>query len=677
MPDQGRSDYVWRNLSKEAFLQRNRQQLRREINAVNAVLGASYAPDVIHVTEADVWVLTYIEAGLTQGRVDPEFEHSEGERGMLPLPRNVRYWNGPSAPRWDRPMPLQQNLHHFFLYLGQLMNKVVRTTPRFTLYRDLFRWDSIKGDPQKQVQLLAGVVHGYFVSTNFTDGRVPFDEILNRFAAGLGPDAVMAGTRYKHAGTSILTNRARNIASALRLLGQSEQVFQSVSQDSGPLEFATSEEVYAPSIVRMLGETEVSTSRNSRRVKVKFPDTEALQAALTRPEISGRDTGKVNWKRKTLVLEEGPAENLAMGQDSEELVTHFDAKIIPDQQYEIDGIFDSAPESPGDPTLDDVVAMIRADRVWSKTRGAGVTIAVIDTGIYGDRPEFRNKRSWHRGYAAQPHLSPWEDDNGHGTMCAAIAAGEGGIGFARYGIAPEAHLLPCRAPNFYDSEIVDFYDKLIERAKNGETIVATNSFGLVTGSVPPPSEDNDLRDALIEAESVGIHIFFSAGNNHEMTGAPHGACGPNSIWRHKSYECLASVGTCNLDGGMWSYSSRGPGQFYKEIGSTREKPDFIAPTPRNGRIAYGQQDRTLATGWGTSGACPQAAGLAALILSLDPTLTPADVRTIIASTAIRLGGLGSTCQGAGHIDCEKALKPLSVARRQGRMLGRREERPSA
>lgn len=143
--------YTWRNLTKEAFLQRNRRQLQQETAAVNAALDLIYATNVVHVTESDVWVLTYIEAGLSQGHVDPDFRHSEGERGLLPLPENVRYWNGPVAPRWNRPMPLEQNLHHFYLYLGQLMNKAVRTTARFTLYRDLFRWHAIKGDPRKQV----------------------------------------------------------------------------------------------------------------------------------------------------------------------------------------------------------------------------------------------------------------------------------------------------------------------------------------------------------------------------------------------------------------------------------------------------------------------------------------------------------------------------------------------
>src|SRR5256885_14728650 len=103
------------------------------------------------------------------------------------------------------------------------------------------------------------------------------------------------------------------------------------------------------------------------------------------------------------------------------------------------------------------------------------------------------------------------------------------MGTARNGIAPDARILPCRTTTFFDADIVRFYDDLIQRAHSGETIVVTNSFGIKTGQSPEPG-DNDLRNVLIEAEEAGIHIFFSAGNNHELTGADHRACSPNSIW---------------------------------------------------------------------------------------------------------------------------------------------------
>jgi hypothetical protein len=69
------------------------------------------------------------------------------------------------------------------------------------------------------------------------------------------------------------------------------------------------------------------------------------------------------------------------------------------------------------------------------------------------------------------------------------------MGTARNGIAPDASVLPCRATQFYDSEVVYFYGQLINRARNGETIVVTNSFGLNVGEAPP-LVDRELIDKL-------------------------------------------------------------------------------------------------------------------------------------------------------------------------------------
>ena len=151
-------------------------------------------------------------------------------------------------------------------------------------------------------------------------------------------------------------------------------------------------------------------------------------------------------------------------------------------------------------------------------------------------------------------------------------------------------------------------------------------------------------------------MFFSAGNNHERAGGAPDECVPNSVWLHKSRSDIMAVATCRLDGSMWYYSSRGPGQFHGEPGTNR-KPDVTAPTPKNGRVVYGSMIRSLANGWGTSGACPQAAGLAALMLSARPYLTQQQVFAKIRHSAQSLGH-SETCEGAGMIDCAAALQRI-------------------
>ena len=122
------------------------------------------------------------------------------------------------------------------------------------------------------------------------------------------------------------------------------------------------------------------------------------------------------------------------------------------------------------------------------------------------------------------------------------------------------------------------------------------------------------------------------------------------------YKCrddVLTVASCDLDRNPWWYSSRGPGQ---ETGST--KPDVTAPTPANGRIVYGSKVQTLPDGWGTSGACPQAAGLAALMESMRPGISSAEIRDVIRDTAIGTGQPAS-CQGRGIIACRHALDALA------------------
>lgn len=103
-------------------------------------------------------------------------------------------------------------------------------------------------------------------------------------------------------------------------------------------------------------------------------------------------------------------------------------------------------------------------------------------------------------------------------------------------------------------------------------------------------------------------------------------------------------------GGEHANSSRGPGQW-----STRgDKPDLVAPT--YGEVAWGGSYRIMEW-WGTSGACPQVAGAAALLLSARPTLSPEELRLLLRSTARPLTG-PPACVGAGILDCEAALQKL-------------------
>ncbi|MBF0439429.1 MAG: S8 family serine peptidase [Magnetococcales bacterium] len=119
-------------------------------------------------------------------------------------------------------------------------------------------------------------------------------------------------------------------------------------------------------------------------------------------------------------------------------------------------------------------------------------------------------------------------------------------------------------------------------------------------------------------------------------------------------EDVLVTATCKLNQDMWYYSSRGPGQYFGSAG-TNQKPDVTAPTPENGLIVYGDEVKILSNGWGTSGACPQSAGLAALLLARDSSLDRDTLFQRIRNSAMDLGH-GVHCQGAGLIDCQSAFR---------------------
>jgi serine protease AprX len=394
------------------------------------------------------------------------------------------------------------------------------------------------------------------------------------------------------------------------------------------------------------------------RFKLVFEEMRAMQAALAR-EMPGTRIRIRNPKRRSIGIAGDPGEPAESVLDElHAYARNYGARVVRDFRWQMEH-FDRIDLDPdegrirAEAGLADVIRLIGAEHAWRRTRGENVLLAVVDTGIDGSRPEFGAARRAGQWQVAGDDA--WTDGDGHGTMCATIAAGSRAAGGPVDGVAPGVGILSCKT-GFYDTEITAIYDYLMERAGQAGRIVATNSFGLATGEPPPEPEDTDVPGALKEAAEAGIAIFFSAGNYHGMAGGAPDAPHPNSIWLHKSAAHLMTVATCRLDGGMWEYSSRGPGQFFGLPGTNR-KPDVTAPTPRNGEIVYGDRTVVLRQGWGTSGASPQAAGLAALLLSAQPTLSNSEIYDIIRGTAIDLGH-HEYMQGNGRIDCAAALGRL-------------------
>jgi serine protease AprX len=397
-------------------------------------------------------------------------------------------------------------------------------------------------------------------------------------------------------------------------------------------------------------------SRVSRRYKVRFPDAASFAAASSLENLD-LPVAVSSAKRLffTLSVPAAYASVTALEQALERRLEFFadnyGAEFAEDYRWDLDlppASFTDH-DGGGGPSLDDVLTSINAREAWvaAGNRGGGASIAVVDTGISGRRPELaaRHAGSWQGGNAR-----PWSDPVGHGTMCAVIAAGSRAAGGRFDGVAPEARLIACRT-RFFDSELAAIYDHLASLvARDPELrLIATNSFGRRWGSPEPPA-GSDFPAALADALAAGVAVLFSAGNNHQLAGGLPELCQPCTIYNYKLRGDVFTVGACDLEGELWDYSSRGP-----VSGAGPPKPDLVAPVPSRGLVAFGDENRRFPFGWGTSGACPQAAGLAALLWTAAPDLSPAELFAQMRQGARDLGR-ASSCQGAGQLDCRAALK---------------------
>jgi serine protease AprX len=386
-----------------------------------------------------------------------------------------------------------------------------------------------------------------------------------------------------------------------------------------------------------------------------FGPSSLLQPSEARPY---RSTSEGN----VLLAELGPNEVEALRASGAEVFADFELRTFGPDDHKTVGGSEPRGGNTQPPTargLSHVLEQIRAPEAWELSRGERVTIAVVDTGVCGSLREFpatqRSAIDLPTAFAG----NHWADARGHGSMCAAIACGSRKAGGRFDGVAPGATLLSART-TLLVSDIYRIYDRLLALRADGRLpgpLVISNSFGLYScAPTPGLPADHPYRSIVVAATQQGVPVVFAAGNNHYDVLCSHdpAACGPNTIWAVNSEDAVLSVGTVNADltnqdpSTPHVNSSRGPGEWARDL----PKPDCVAPT--YGEVVWGCGYRDLPW-WGTSGACPQVAGLAALILAVRPSLSSAEVGSIIRSTCRGLSAPHS-CVGSGLIDCRAAVE---------------------
>ncbi len=281
------------------------------------------------------------------------------------------------------------------------------------------------------------------------------------------------------------------------------------------------------------------------------------------------------------------------------------------------------------------VDRIDADVVWAYgNKGAGVNVCVIDTGIDYTHPDLSD--NYRGGYDFVNDDADPLDDNGHGTHCAGIIAAENNsIGVV--GVAPEVNLYAVKVLDRLGSGWLSDCIAGIQWAVDNNMDVVSMSWG---SSVDSPS----LKEACDNAYNAGLVLVAAAGNDGD--GDPN----TTEYSYPAAYDSVIAVGATNSSDAIADFSNTGP---YLELAAPGVNIYSTLPTYRVTLTrTYGYDYGTLS---GTSMACPHVAGVAALILASDPTLTNVDVRYILQTTADDLGPeKRDTAYGYGLVDADEA-----------------------
>jgi len=307
--------------------------------------------------------------------------------------------------------------------------------------------------------------------------------------------------------------------------------------------------------------------------------------------------------------------------------------------------------------LDVARPSIRADRVHSQNiRGRGVTIAIVDTGIYPHQ-DLAGRIKAFKDFI-QNRTEPY-DDNGHGTHCAGDAAGDGTASNGKYtGIAPEAMLIGVKVLNKMGSGSLSTVMDGIQWCIDNKDLYGINIISLSLGSTATvPAAEDPIVQITEAAWDAGIVVCAAAGNE----GPDHGTiASPGISPKIITVGAMDDMGTVSRsDDQAAEFSSRGP-----TIDGI-VKPDVLSPgvdivslrSPSSylDKLSKSDQvDNDYFSLSGTSMATPICAGVIALLLEKFPDLLPDQIKAKIIKTA-EDWGLSPNIQGAGYIEAEGAV----------------------
>ncbi|MFR9798965.1 type VII secretion-associated serine protease mycosin [Streptomyces sp. MS06] len=293
---------------------------------------------------------------------------------------------------------------------------------------------------------------------------------------------------------------------------------------------------------------------------------------------------------------------------------------------------------------------LHVPQAWRTTKGEGVTVAVLDTGVEADHPDLAGNVLTGTdlvGFGAERGDRTWAR---HGTAMAGIIAGHGhGPGHADgiMGVAPEARILPVRViledgdparAKARKTRGTALAEGIRWAADHGADVINLSLGDDSSSAHPEPAEDEAVQYAL----GKGAVVVASAGNGGEKG---------DHISYPAAYPGVIAATAVDRYGTRASFSTR---RWYATVSAPGV--DVVIADP----------DHRYYEGWGTSAASAFVSGAVALVKAAHPGLTPAQIKQLLEDTARDApdGGRDDS-RGFGFVDPAAAIKAAAALKPRG------------
>jgi subtilisin family serine protease len=317
-------------------------------------------------------------------------------------------------------------------------------------------------------------------------------------------------------------------------------------------------------------------------------------------------------------------------------------------------------------------AHVNTEQAWQTSMGENITIAVIDDGIDISHEEFSSI-----GKIVAPRDAtlnsndpyPKSNSDNHGTACAGVACADGNHGAS--GVAPKSKLMPIRLRSGLGSQAeADAFEWAVDFGAD----VISCSWGPADGEWWN-ADDNTHNTFVGLPDSTRLAIDYAINNGRDGKGCViiwAAGNGNENVENdgYASYDKVIAVGACNDRNTRSIYSDFGESVWcsfpssdfgYRPFNHPSALTPGIWSTDREGKQGYNlgvlnpstlppgdDQGHYTETFGGTSSACPGVAGVAALILSTNSTLTWSQVKNIIRHSCVKIDNDNGNYDSSGH-----------------------------